>query len=378
MIGPKIVWVLLELMAAGLFFYNGNGYALAFAAAFLLIPILSVPFNLFLRGKVQVAVDAPVSLEKGAEGCAEIILKNPSIFPVFRVRMRVKIINQLNMRTKKCKVITWLNFRDIKNHKFSVGDGYCGRLRISVDEVLLYDCFGLIGVRCKCTAEGYTTVQPDTFPIDIGLNPAFNTLEESDVYAQDKAGYDLTETYQIREYVPGDSPRQIHWKLSGKFDRLIVREPSLPIIHSVLVFWERSGIQDDLDLTDAQAEVLVSVCKSLLEQSILFTVGWNDTERELCILNEIRDMDDLVGVIPGALKAAGKKTGVGGAEMLISTASHALCAHMIYIAEKPQSGAQELHNFGETTMLLCGDSSYNEAIVFDCEHYKDQVQHLRI
>ncbi|MFR7744089.1 MAG: DUF58 domain-containing protein [Acutalibacteraceae bacterium] len=46
--------------------------------------------------------------------------------------------------------------------------------------------------------------------------------------------------FQIRDYVPGDSQRQIHWKLSHKYDKLIVKDPSLPITRSAAVFWERT------------------------------------------------------------------------------------------------------------------------------------------
>lgn len=41
-----------------------------------------------------------------------------------------------------------------------------------------------------------------------------------------KKGYDATEVFELREYQPGDSIRTIHWKLSEKFDTVLVREPS--------------------------------------------------------------------------------------------------------------------------------------------------------
>lgn len=37
-------------------------------------------------------------------------------------------------------------------------------------------------------------------------------------------GDDPGETYDIREYRSGDSIRQIHWKLSGKLDDIMIRE----------------------------------------------------------------------------------------------------------------------------------------------------------
>ena len=47
---------------------------------------------------------------------------------------------------------------------------------------------------------------------------------ESFRYSGSRPGDDPGETFDIREYREGDSIRQIHWKLTGKMDRLIIRE----------------------------------------------------------------------------------------------------------------------------------------------------------
>lgn len=74
---------------------------------------------------------------------------------------------------------------------------------------------------------------------------------DSDTSSPDRRGSDLTEPFRLREYAPGDSLRQIHWKLSSKLDRLVIREPGMPAARTLLVFWDRSG---DAAARDAQAE----------------------------------------------------------------------------------------------------------------------------
>lgn len=101
------------------------------------------------------------------------------------------------------------------------------------------------------------------------------------------------------------------------------------------MFWERTGETGDPKSIDAQAEVVISLCRSLAEEKIPFTIGWNDTDRNLCILYEIRDMDTLIGVMPRLLRATGVREGVSGAALLMQTGSQALCAHMAYIAREP-------------------------------------------
>ena len=44
-------------------------------------------------------------------------------------------------------------------------------IRLTVDSVRLYDCFGLIGVKAKTDAHTASVVQPDTFPQNLLLSP---------------------------------------------------------------------------------------------------------------------------------------------------------------------------------------------------------------
>lgn len=238
-----------------------------------------------------------------------------------------------------------------------VQSDYCGRLRIWTPKAVLYDCFGLIGTTVSCDAVAHMTIQPDTFEPAVVLLPNPGCADDSGTYSQERPGGDLAETFQIREYVPGDSPRQIHWKLTNKFDKLIVRDPGLPITKNVLVFWERTGESGDPALIDAQAEVIISVCRALADAGIQFHVGWNDTDRNLCILHRIRDLYEFVAIIPRLLRATGIREGVSGAGLLMQTRADALCAHMVYIAENAQSEVAAMQRYGHVTALLCGGLS---------------------
>ena len=278
MIAMKLGWAVLEGICVWLTLYYGSGGALTLAVLLLVLPLGSLPIHLFLRKRLRVRVEAPAVVRKGDEGSVTICLENPTLLPALRIRCRVTTRNQLNDERCTRNVMTWAFPKGQRCTSLRLGSEYCGRIQISVEQVKLYDCFGLIGVPCGCSAEAHMTVQPDTFPIRVNLIPNPDSQEDSDTYSQERPGADLTETFQIREYVPGDSMRQIHWKLSGKFDRLIVRDPALPITRNVLVFWERTGQSGSVKRIDAQAETVVSACRSLSDSGVQFTIGWNDTE----------------------------------------------------------------------------------------------------
>ena len=378
MIAMKLGWLVLEVLFLCFFLYFGSSGALALAVVLLLIPLLSMPVNLILRKSLILSVDASGSLRKGEDGSFTVKLRNPSLLPALRVTCEVGVVNQLNRHCMTQILHTHVFPLREQKSELHIASSYCGRLRISVGKLKLYDCFGLIGIPCRCEATAHITIQPETFEPLVQLSPNPNNSDDSDTYSQDRPGFDMTETYQIREYVPGDSTKQIHWKLTNKLDRLVVKDPGLPITRNVLVFWERTGENGDAALIDAQAEVVVSVCRSLMDSGIQFSLAWNDTDRNLLIRHFLKDMDELIAVIPRLLRATGSRESGSGVGLLLQTGADLLCGHMIYIAQEPQSELVELQRYGQVTMLLCGETFMDGALRFDPYDYPQQLAQIEI
>lgn len=377
MIAIKLGWLILEGLFLWFFLYFGSSDALALAVVLVLIPLATIPVNLLLRKSITVTVDASGSLRKGDAGTFGIRFYNPTLLPGLRVTYVVTVRNELNRETLVQRLYTSVFPLKEQRNELKINSNYCGRMQIVTDKVKLYDCFGLIGIPCKAAASAYMTVQPETFEPVVQLAPNPSSTDDSDAYSQERAGFDMTETYQIREYVPGDSPKMIHWKLTNKLDRVVVKDPGLPITRNVLVLWERTGEGDDPAMIDAQAEVVISLCRSMMDSGIQFTIAWNDTQQNLLIRHFLKDMDELVAIIPRLLRAAGAREGISGAELLLQ-AEDALCGHMIYIAQEPQGSVLELQRYGQVTILLCGETSMDGAIRFDPYEYPQQLAQIQI
>ena len=352
MLARKISWLAAEISLAALWVRFGNGAALALALALVLVPLVSIPMNLYLRKRLRLKLSAEGNLRKGQD--AEVLLKleNPTLLPV-RLSCVLTAENLLNGMLLREK----LHFSGGQITR-SIQSQYCGRLRVAAEKAKLYDCFGLIGIPLNCREACHITVQPDGFETNISLADSLGNLAESEQYSQYRPGSDLTETFQLREYVPGDSPRQIHWKLSGKLDRLVVRDPGLPIIQDVLLFWERTAPEETLKSIDAQAEAIVSIARAMLESDMQLRLGWNDTKENRCILHEIRELDDLIAVLPRLLSARGSGEGDPGAALLMQTRPEALCSHMVYVANTPAPEVQDWHSFGKLTILTPDETNY--------------------
>ena len=247
------------------------------------------------------------------------------------------------------------------------GSPFCGRIRLSVDAVRLYDCFGLVGVRARTDAHAASVVQPDSFPQSLLLTPSSARVEEAEDYSTERPGSDLSEIFQIRDYVPGDSPRQVHWKLSQKYCKLIVKDASLPITRSAALFWERTEEAPISARTDAEAEIVVSLCRSLLAQSVQFTLCWNENGQ--LVRHLVRDLDELIALLPRLLTAK-PESGLSGAQLLLQTVPAGAYSHLIYVSGELAAPA-ELSSLGHLTALVCG-TDYTET------NYPDQLSELTI
>ncbi len=370
MIGMRMCWLAVEALLLGLFFYTGRALPLAAALALLLAVLGAIPCSLLVRKKLRAELELPVNLPKGKSGEGTITVENPTLFPVFCLTCRVRVENILNGDGETQSFRSFLLPRSTGHIPLTLGSDYCGRLRVTAEKIILSDCFGVIGIACPVTVKKSVTVHPDTFEQTIRMNYNLSSSMDSDQYSPYCPGPDLAETFQIREYAEGDSPRQIHWKLSGKFDRLIVRDPSLPVTRSVLVFWERTGQSGDRDRTDAQAEAVASVCRTLLQQDVAFTLGWN--EEQGCILQNVADFDEFVGILPRMLGAAGRAEGVSGVRLLLQTGR--FWSQSIFVGEDfTEEGLP-----GHVTWLTCGKQAPKDAVSFDAENYETQLAQLEI
>ena len=182
-----------------------------------------------------------------------------------------------------------------------------------------------------------------------------------------RRGGDFTETQAVRPYHPGDPVRQIHWKLSSKLDRLVIREPGMPAARTLLVFWDRSG---DAAARDAQAEAVFSVCQSLSEQGYAYQLGW--PEGGTVRFAEAGSTEELLRNLPLLLR--------GGAEPLQETGALRGFGKILYFTASPDPVWRSLTAGAEPVLLLCGVPEQPDVrcICYTKEDYAAALQQLEL
>ena len=363
----KFVWLILTLGLLILTVQTASPIALGLAICMVILPLLCLLLNLLAAKKLKLAAQMPVNLRKNENGTIELTVQNPSPFPICLCTCRIRLENQLNGEVQSIALSCGVWPKRNQTVRASFGSPFCGRIRLTVTSVCLYDCFGLIGVRARTDAHTASVVQPDTFPQSLILTPSSARVEEAEDYSTERPGSDLSEIFQIRDYVPGDSPRQVHWKLSQKYGKLIVKDASLPITRSAAIFWERTEEHSTASRTDAEAEIVVSLCRNLLAQSVQFTLCWNENGQ--LVRHLVRDLDELIALLPRLLTAKAE-AGLPGAQLLLQTVPAGAYSHLIYVSGELAAPA-ELSALGHLTALVCG-ADYTET------NYPDQLSELTI
>lgn len=339
----------------------GNGLFGAFFL-FLLAPMVSWLIMAGIRKKIQIRLTTPGVVGKRKSFVLEAQLKSETRIPLGRTVMWIQLTNTATDEKLKKRMV----FKG--NGQWILESAYCGSIEYQVMSVWCYDVFGVLPMKIPCKAKKRTIVMPDTFPVETESILSRSDLDECAEYAPNKKGTDRTETLQIRDYVPGDSLQQIHWKLSGKLDKLIVRDPAEPVDRELMVFLDRSTDAVEPARADALMEAVTSVCQSLAESEQPFRLAWN--EDTICIY-EVNNKEQLPEAIAAMLKSRCVRNGISGSELYQKLWGDVTVGAVLYFCSQLP---QDSFPADKVQVYLCGQGE--QAITFSPQNMDDVLRKI--
>ena len=190
---------------------------------------------------------------------------------------------------------------------------YCGKLYAETETIKLGDLFGIAKIKTKLHRAFSCLLLPESAGVYFHEELPFVYDRESDTYADDKAGDNLSQVFSLREYRNGDRIHAVHWKLTGKSDTLIVKEGSLPINRRILLLVESTYIS----LQDEQAKQaiektlsnLISLTQHLLDQGISHHIGWWEASKQTFRLAYVEDTENFLVLLPELLSMGIRSAG---------------------------------------------------------------------
>lgn len=344
------MWAAALLLTALLYFFENNAGTLTLLLSALFLPCFGC---LPLLCPVSAALSASAAAERGQSAAGTIRVKNIGFLPLPRVALRLTCRNLRTGEETAQNVILSLLPKETREAAFCLDCPHCGTIRMEAAEVTVYDLFGLARRQKRCTDDTEFNVLPALFQPEILLRDSAAALPDNDVYAPDRPGNDPGETFAVREYVPGDMLRKIHWKLSEKTDRLMVREFGLPVVNEVLLLLETAG-STDAEATNALTEVFASVSRALLLQGCAHQVGWQG-EEDFC-LQTVSDEQEFDAMLEALLRLPPRESG-SVARAFSEIAPHGGFVHVLVVAPQVPAGMRELVSGNRVSVLLCGSAA---------------------
>lgn len=204
-----------------------------------MLKILVFVTGLFVKVKVT---DEHIIVTRQSTCKIEVELENTSVLP----SGQVMLFGNVDGKNFQCKG----NFSSDKKLvlEYPVECNKCGVRTVNLTKIYLFDLLKITKKVIKLNRQLTITVIPKIYYIEENnLDENVDYEIESNTFSENVPGQDPSEIFDVRDYREGDRLSRIHWKLSGKLDRLMVKEYSKPMLEGVELIIDTDFAEDNVD-----------------------------------------------------------------------------------------------------------------------------------
>ena len=223
---------------------NENYLACFLLALCVALPLVSLALSLpgMLKCRPELFAQ-PAALDREEEGGWLLEVNTPGDLPLARLSLRLRWENLLTGQSGTTRLVLTGVARRLPE-ALPAPTEHCGLLELRADRVKVCDYLGLFTLRLKPPVPARILCRPvpaQCRPVEVpegkGARPS----------AKNASRRGPGEDYDLREYRPGDPLRSVPWKLSSKWNELIVREREDAVTPLPLLTLDRFGKPEDLD-----------------------------------------------------------------------------------------------------------------------------------
>ena len=335
----RAIWIIWIVCAALLWLFENNAATLSLLVASVVLPLLSVFAAVRRSRSAQLSTQT-----KGTELAVRV--KGTGLLAC--AAGEVLCENRLTGEQTRAELRFPPGFIGGGEKTLNVATAHCGTVRLR-PEIRVQDLFGLWQSEPLACEEEYVTAAPKLTPPQIVLTDNTAVQSDSEKYSQNRPGSDPSETFAIREYVPGDPIRQIHWKLSQKTDQLMMRELGLPIATQILLIFRNLRMEKETvppETANAMAEAFLSVSYALQSEGLVHTAAFAENGR--FVLMSVESELDLHEMQERFLTIGWEAENGELLRLLLETPS----AHVVIVSAAVPPDAQSLSINGSLVTLL--------------------------
>ena len=278
-------WLVWCAMLGALYLFENNTATRSLLISSALLPVIDAMMVRIAARRLRISLKIAESAEKKSE----LPLAISIACSVPMVRFRTELQGENRLTGQRVQLTSWARRT---NARQAVQDclfraEHCGMVELRMK---LRVC-GFLGLWEREAAEERRAlwVPPALQMVQIEMGEA--VPQEEDAADEGRFRHGSGEPFAIREYVPGDSVRRIHWKLSEKMDTLMLREEQATPWEQLLLAVDLSGAADAAMISE-ETEMLFSISHALLEKGIAHDVLWQPAQAMQPEIRRIETQED--------------------------------------------------------------------------------------
>lgn len=278
-----------------------------FAVLWIILPFLSIVVFYKCKSYMHAKVlwNKP-QIERGADIKVSFVVYSKGVWHCLPAKFQGHVQNVFTGELFSLRKCLFIYPKREVSLNYRVESTHCGMLEGIIDEFILFDYLKLIKVNCPDISNDYSMVYPNYAPVE--YEKLYDLVDKFPKEESGKQlGNDYTPDIQVREYIPGDSLKNVHWKLTAKTDELMIRERLMNGKKKMNVLVEFS--QDCFE-NDVKSDSLRWVLEQLLENEYpisLFTWGNGAEGLKEYPITENSDLERALYTVLGNPRVAGSK-----------------------------------------------------------------------
>ncbi len=267
----RLVKILIIGVSIGILYYTAliyNSSGLLLLVLLLIAgPISEFIFLCIQRRKIDVKVSLySEAVTKYQDMRLLLSVNNRSSFPILKLTffLEQKCGHHLQQR----KIELMLDSAGEKVCTAAFPTEYCGNYKLRLQELRLYDWFGLLYLKVPVSfKDTNAVVYPEIQKVEIPL--IYPTSGEESEEENDELYYGnyRDQFVGVRDYEPGDALRQIYWKMTARTGKLTVKEYAENLsIQCVVIFDSIGAVGKTDDMREQMYERMAGMMAALLEK----------------------------------------------------------------------------------------------------------------
>lgn len=292
-----LIYIAVVISSAAFAVLYKDVIALLLFAVIILLPLLLLIAAIITRALTKVQVEIKDSVIKnGEKAVLKITVNNRSPFSSGAIIVAINCKNSFLQLESTCKAAVNARAFATGTYDFEISCEHIGRLEITAPRAQIFDKLRLFRFTQKLDYSGTLSFIPEPETLIAQVRQNLYSTGDSDTFSKTKSGDDPSEVFDIRDYKGGDKLNRIHWKLTVKQDKYMVKEYSFPINESILLFADLS-VEDLLTFSaerfDAMFAALISAAFELIRQGRNVKIGWYDRKYSRYLCDEVSSYDDV-------------------------------------------------------------------------------------